>query len=99
MGTPHISSRRTSQVPRIGLDYFFITEVGVKKRAEYGLSDAELEDAVATIRADPGLSNIPPTWICDAATLAALSNGLARDNMSPVAVPSPSADLSGISSR
>ena len=38
LGMPHTSSQSQSQIPRIGLDYFFITDAGVKKTDELEMS-------------------------------------------------------------
>ena len=47
LGAPHYSSRTQSQVPRVGLDYFFITSGGIKKDSELELSDMEVEECIS----------------------------------------------------
>merc|ERR1711923_132205 len=36
LGTPHLSSQGQSSIPRVGLDYFYITSGGIKKEDELG---------------------------------------------------------------
>ena len=47
LGTPHSGSQSHSQVPRVGLDYFFITDVGVKKKQKLEMTNEEVEKAIS----------------------------------------------------
>ena len=46
LGTPHLSSQGQSSIPRVGLDYFYITSGGIKKEDELGITNQELEDGL-----------------------------------------------------